>query len=259
MDQEQVPIYEKERIDDLLTQDLRIIQSEEVFSFSLDAVLLARFCSIPQRGRIVDLCTGNGVIPLLLSTRTKAHITGVEIQPRLAEMGQRNVRLNALDERVDIVHGDLREALQQFGQGQFDAVTVNPPYLPVPNGDQNVNEHVAAARHELFCTLEDVIRISSRLVRTGGKVAMVHRPSRLVDIMTLMRQYRLEPKRIRFVHPRAGQEANIVLIEGIRDGRPELRMLPPLVVYKSQHEYSDELMDVYYGHRLTLEHDPDTY
>ncbi|WP_159888053.1 tRNA1(Val) (adenine(37)-N6)-methyltransferase [Paenibacillus puerhi] len=256
---EAVPIFDRERIDDLLTQDLKIIQSDDVFSFSLDAVLLARFCSLPQRGRIMDLCTGNGVIPLLLTTRTKAQITAIEIQDKLAEMARRNVRLNGLENQIDIRHGDLRQALEEVGHGLFDALTVNPPYLPVPNGDQNLNEHFAAARHELFCTLEDVIRVSSRLVRTGGKVAMVHRPSRLVDICFLMRQYRIEPKRIRFVHPRADQEANMVLIEGMRDGKPELRTLPPLIVYKNQTEYSDELADVYFGRRLTLEHDPDTY
>ncbi|WP_141336431.1 tRNA1(Val) (adenine(37)-N6)-methyltransferase [Paenibacillus sp. tmac-D7] len=257
--EQSVPVYERERIDDLLTQDLKIIQSEDVFSFSLDAVLLARFCSVPTRGRMIDLCTGNGVIPLLLTTRTRAHITAVEIQPRLAEMAQRNVKLNRLDAQIDIRQGDLRGAVQEIGHGLFDAVTVNPPYLPVPNGEQNINEHVAAARHELFCTLEDVIRVSSRLVRTGGKVAMVHRPSRLVEICTLMREYRLEPKRIRFVHPRADHEANMVLIEGMRDGKPEIRTLPPLIVYKNQNEYSDELMDVYFGRRLTLDHNPDTY
>ncbi|MEK8133038.1 tRNA1(Val) (adenine(37)-N6)-methyltransferase [Paenibacillus filicis] len=256
---EAVPVHDRERVDDLLTQDLKIIQSDDVFSFSLDAVLLARFCSIPQRGRIMDLCTGNGVIPLLLTTRTKAHITAIEIQDKLADMAQRNVKLNRLDEQIEIRHGDLRQALDQIGHGLFDALTVNPPYLPVVNGDQNSNEHFAAARHELFCTLEDVIRISSRLVRTGGKVAMVHRPSRLVEICALMRQYRIEPKRIRFVHPRADQEANMVLIDGLRDGKPELRTLPPLIVYKNQTEYTDELADVYFGRRLTLDHDPDSY
>ncbi|MGF9917295.1 tRNA1(Val) (adenine(37)-N6)-methyltransferase [Paenibacillus ehimensis] len=249
---EQVPIYERERIDDLLTHDLKIIQSDEVFSFSMDAVLIARFCSVPPRGRIVDLCSGNGVIPLLLTTRTKAHITGVEIQARLADMAQRNVQLNGLEERIHIRHGDLRESPAELGNGAFDLVTVNPPYLPVPNGDQNLNEHVAAARHELFCTLEDVVRVSSRLVRSGGKVAMVHRPSRLVDICCTMRQYRLEPKRIRFVHPRADAEANMVLIEALRDGKPEVRMLPPLIVYKNETEYTDELMEVYYGRRAAL-------
>ncbi|CAG7652002.1 tRNA1(Val) (adenine(37)-N6)-methyltransferase [Paenibacillus solanacearum] len=249
---DKVPVHASERVDDLLTQQLKIIQSEEVFSFSLDAVLLARFCQLPPRGRVADLCTGNGVIPLLLTTRTKAHITCIEIQERLADMAQRNVRLNNLEERITVVHGDLREAYTELGSGAFDVVTVNPPYLPVPNGEQNGNEHVAAARHEVFCTLDDVIRVSSRLVRSGGRVAMVHRPSRLVEIFAAMQAHRLEPKRIRFIHPRADSEANMVLIEALRDGKPEVRLLPPLIVYKNKSEYSDELMEIYYGRREAL-------
>ncbi|WP_248931042.1 tRNA1(Val) (adenine(37)-N6)-methyltransferase [Paenibacillus hamazuiensis] len=247
-----VPIHSSERVDDLLTNDLKIIQSDEVFSFSLDAVLLARFCSVPVRGHIADLCTGNGVIPLLLTTRTKSGITGVEIQDRLADMALRNVQLNGLDEQIRIVHGDIKDAVERLGHGSFDLVTVNPPYLPVPSGEQNVNSHFAAARHEVYCTLEDVVRISSRLVRSGGKVAMVHRPQRLVEIFCTMRQYRLEPKRIRLVHPRLGDEANMVLIEALRDGKPEVRMLPPLIVYNEDNEYCRELMDVYYGRQTTL-------
>ena len=249
---ENVPLLPSERIDDLLTEDLKIIQSDEVFSFSLDAVLLGRFCYVPPKGLIADLCTGNGVIPLLLTTRTKASVIGVEIQERLADMARRNVRINGLDRQIQIVHGDLRHADKELGTGRFDVVTVNPPYLPVPSGEQNINEHVAAARHEVFCTLEDVIRTSSRLVRSGGKVAMVHRPSRLVEIFCVMREYRLEPKRIRYVHPRAGEESNMVLIEASRDGKPELRTLPPLIVYKNKTEYCEELMDIYYGRRAEL-------
>ncbi|WP_028551891.1 tRNA1(Val) (adenine(37)-N6)-methyltransferase [Paenibacillus sp. UNC451MF] len=249
---EKVPLQPSERMDDLLTNDLKIIQSDEVFSFSMDAVLLGRFSYVPPRGRMVDLCTGNGVIPLLLSTRTKASIVGVEIQERLADMADRNVKINDLGNQIQIVQGDLRHIHNQLGSGAFDVVTVNPPYLPVPNGEQNINEHVAAARHEVFCTLEDVVRTSSRLVRSGGRVAMVHRPSRLVEIFCTMRQYKLEPKRIRYVHPRVGEEANMVLIEALRDGKPELRTLPPLIVYKNKTEYCDELMEIYYGKRDAL-------
>jgi tRNA1(Val) A37 N6-methylase TrmN6 len=254
----EVPLHASERIDDLLTNDLKIIQSDEVFSFSLDAVLLGRFCYTPPRGKIMDLCTGNGVIPLLLSTRTKAAIAGIEIQDRLADMADRNVRINGLQDQVQIIHGDLKDACLQFGHGSFDVVTVNPPYLRVQGGEQNTNEHFAAARHEVFCTLEDVVRTSSQLVRAGGRVAMVHRPSRLVEIFCTMRAYKLEPKRIRFVHPRAGEEANMVLIEAHKDGKPELRTLPPLLVYKNKTEYCDELMELYYGKRDELIQSPVT-
>jgi tRNA1(Val) A37 N6-methylase TrmN6 len=240
-------IKKMERIDDLMTHQLKIIQSDEVFSFSLDAVLLARFCTVPLRGKIMDLCTGNAVIPLLISTRTKAIIHAIEIQERLADMAERSVVLNQLQAQIHIKQGDLRQAHESFGYGQFDLVTVNPPYLPVINGVQNANEHFAAARHEIHCNLEEVIAACAKLVRAGCKVAMVHRPSRLVEIMTIMRQYRLEPKRMRFVHPRVDEEANMVLVEAIKDGKPEMRLLPPVIAFKSKDEYSDELMQIFYG------------
>jgi tRNA1(Val) A37 N6-methylase TrmN6 len=236
-----------ERIDDLMTHQLKIIQSDEVFSFSLDAVLLARFCTVPIRGKIMDLCTGNAVIPLLLTTRTKAIIHAIEIQERLADMAERSVVLNQLQAQIHITQGDLKQAHESFGYGQFDLVTVNPPYLPVINGVQNANEHFAAARHEIHCNLEEVIAACAKLIRAGGKVAMVHRPSRLVDIMAIMRQYRLEPKRMRFVHPRVDEEANMVLVEAIKDGKPDMRLLPPVIAFKNKDEYSDELMQIFYG------------
>ncbi|WP_256762248.1 tRNA1(Val) (adenine(37)-N6)-methyltransferase [Cohnella sp. WQ 127256] len=239
-----------ERLDDLLTHNLTIIQSSEVFSFSLDAVLLARFAGVPPRGRVLDLCTGNGVIPLLLTTRTDASIDGIEIQPRLADMARRSVLLNGLNDKINIIENDLREWKPE---GElYDAVTVNPPYLPLQSGDYKENHHQAMARHEIGCKLEDVISACARSVRIGGRVSMVHRPSRLVDIIDLMRRYRLEPKRIRFVHPRRGAEANMVLIEGTRDGKPEVRLLPPLIVYEEDGEYTPELLAVFYGEASEL-------
>lgn len=242
-----------ERLDYLLTNDLKIIQSEQVFSFSIDAVLLARFAAIPPRGRVLDLCTGNGVIPLLLSTRTQATIDAVEIQPRLADMARRSVKLNGLEDRIRIHEGDLRNFEPPAGQpDHYDAITVNPPYMPLTTGEPKGNEHQAMARHEIGCNLEEVIATCSRLLQTGGKMSMVHRPSRLTDIISLLRQYRLEPKRIRMVHPRAGKEANMVLIEATRNGKPELRLLPPLIVYNEGNEYCEELLDIYNGRRTEL-------
>ncbi|MCM3750023.1 tRNA1(Val) (adenine(37)-N6)-methyltransferase [Paenibacillus pasadenensis] len=236
-----------ERLDDLLTHHLHIIQSREVFSFSMDAVLLARFAAVPKRGKIADLCSGNGVIPLLLSTRTQATIDAVEIQPRLADMARRSVELNGLQSRISVVEGDLREKAKQLGYGKYDYVTVNPPYLPPASGDRNDNAHYAAARHELNGTLDEIVQHCSRLLRTGGKAAMVHRPGRLVEIISSMTRWKLEPKRIRFVHPHAGSEANMVLIEATRDARPSVKLLPPLIVYKDGQQYSDEIMQIYYG------------
>lgn len=230
---QEVKLEENERIDDLMTETgLRIIQSREVFSFSLDAVLLTKFATIPKRGRIIDLCTGNGVIPMLLTTRTSAKIDAVEIQPRLADMARRSVEMNNLSEQISIIEADLKIFAKEAGNGIYDAVTVNPPYMAIQEGDQNENEHYAIARHEVHCTLDDVVHACARLVRPGGKVAMVHRPSRFIDIIETMRKYRLEPKRVQFVHPRAQGEANMVLIEAIRDGKPELRLLPPIFVYE---------------------------
>lgn len=242
-----VPIYDQERVDDLLTHDLHIIQSDEVFSFSMDAVLLARFASVPKYGRVLDLCTGNGVVPLLLTTRTEAQIEGIEIQERLADMADRSVRMNGLEDRIKIRLGDLRDLVGETGHGAYDAITVNPPYMPLRAGEIKLNTHQAIARHEIHCSLEEVIQASMRLLRNGGKVTMVHKPQRLGEIISLLRQYRLEPKLIRFVHPRKHMEANIVLIEALRDGKPDMRILPPLIVYQEDGQYCPEIMDIYYG------------
>ncbi|MGZ9587073.1 tRNA1(Val) (adenine(37)-N6)-methyltransferase [Paenibacillus marinisediminis] len=251
-------VLPSERVDDLLTHDLRIIQSDEVFSFSMDAVLLARFAAIPQRGRILDLCSGNGVIPLLLSTRTKARIDGVEIQPRLADMARRSVKLNGLEEQIRIMEGDLKSYQPPEDESPYyEAITVNPPYMALTTGMVKENEHIAMARHEIGCNLEDVISACSRLLQPGGKISMVHRPTRLTDILTLLRQYRLEPKRVRMVHPRLGKEANMVLVEGAKDGKPDLRLLPPLIVYNEGKQYCEELMDIYYGSKTELRNEDD--
>ncbi len=249
-----VPLYDTERIDDLLTHDLKIIQSHEVFCFSMDAVLLARFASVPKRGRVLDLCTGNGAIPLIMSTRSQAaQFDGIEIQPRLHDMAQRNVQLNDLQARIAMHLGDVKEAVTHFGYGVFDLITCNPPYMSPGSGRKNISEHFAIARHEIMLNLEDVLRVSSQLAKNGGKIALVHRASRLIDIVTLMRTYGIEPKRLRFVHPRRDAEPNMVLIEGIRNGKPELRIQPPLIVYEQGEEYCEELYEIYYGRRDALE------
>ncbi|WP_026693237.1 tRNA1(Val) (adenine(37)-N6)-methyltransferase [Peribacillus kribbensis] len=237
-----------ERLDYLLAEELRIIQSPTVFSFSLDAVLLARFIRIPKRGSMVDLCSGNGVIPLLLSTRTNGEITGIEIQDRLYDMAIRSIEYNSLSDKLKMIHGDIREIPKEIGFSKYDAVTCNPPYFPTPSQEEiNENEHLAIARHEIMCTLEDAVRVSSQLLKQGGKAAFVHRPGRLLDLVTLMRKYRLEPKRLRFVYPKEGKEANTILVEGIKDGNPDLKILPPLYVYGQDHQYTSEIREILYG------------
>lgn len=242
-------LKDDERLDYLLAENLRIIQSPSVFSFSLDAVLLSRFVNIPKsRGAIVDLCSGNGVIPLFLSARTKAKIIGVELQPRLYDMATRSVAYNNLQEQINMVLGDVKDAPATLGIEKYDAVTCNPPYfLAHELSEKNVNEHYAIARHEIHLTLEQAIQSASRLLKQGGKAAFVHRPGRLLDIVTLMRDNRLEPKRIQFVYPKKGKEANTLLIEGIKDGKPDLKILPPLYVYNEHNEYTAEVSELLYG------------
>jgi tRNA1(Val) A37 N6-methylase TrmN6 len=244
-----INLKDDERLDYLLAENLRIIQSPSVFAFSLDAVLLARFVYVPiQKGNIIDLCSGNGVIPLFLSTRTKGNITGVEIQERLFDMAQRSIEFNGLQDRLKMIHGDIKEMPKQLGHGKFDVITCNPPYFITPKKEEiNLNEHLAIARHEIHCTLEDAVKVSSQLVKQGGKVAFVHRPGRFIDLITLMRMYRLEPKRIQFIYPKAGKEANTVLVEAIKDGNPDLKILPPLIVYNENDEYTPELREILYG------------
>ncbi len=244
-----VQLHNDERLDDLLASGLKIIQSPSVFAFSLDAVLLAHFTYIKiQKGITIDLCSGNGVIPLLLSKRTHGEIIGVEIQERLHNMAERSIVYNELSEQIQMVHGDLRKIISQIGLNKADVVTCNPPYFEtITEEERNKNEHFAIARHEIYCTLEDVLFVGSQLLKQGGKFSLVHRPSRLLDIVTLMRKYRLEPKRLRFVYPKANKEANIILIEGIKDGRTALKVLPPLVVYNEEDEYTNEMSDILYG------------
>ncbi|WP_215145826.1 tRNA1(Val) (adenine(37)-N6)-methyltransferase [Exiguobacterium qingdaonense] len=238
-----VTFKDGERLDDLLGRPGKIIQSDDVFSFSLDAVLLAEFVWVPiQKGKLVDLCAGTGAIPLFLSYRTKGTIMGVEIQSKLVDMANRSMAVNRLEERIQIVEGDVKTAAAQLGHAQYDVVTCNPPYfLANDTSLRNQNEHHTIARHEVLCTLEDCMKAAGQLVKPGGKVAFVHRPERLLDILTLMRAYRIEPKRMQLVYPKVGREANTLLIEGSKDGKAGLKILPPFVVYEEDDTYTEAM------------------
>lgn len=245
-----VQLFEDERLDFLtIKEEMKIIQSPSVFSYSLDAVLLAHFTYVPiKRGNILDLCSGNGIIPLLLSARTNAKIIGVEIQSRLADMALRSVNLNELTEQISIIEGDLKDMKTKLKQSSFDVVTCNPPYFLTPaKTEHNKNDYLTIARHEVKCTLDDVVKACKLYVRPGGKVAMVHRPGRLVDILTLFRAYNIEPKRLQFVYPKKGREANMILIEGIRDGKADLHLLPPLYIYQDDDSYTEEAENILHG------------
>lgn len=242
-------IHPYERLDDLQTKNnLILIQNPDWFCFGVDAVLLADFASktIKKDAMVLDLCTGNGIVPLLLSEKSKAdHITGLEIQECVAEMANRSVVLNNLQEKVDILCGDLKNSIEIFGNESFDNISCNPPYKEGHGGLKNTTDTVTIARHEICCTLEDIISVSAKCLKPYGKLCMIHRPERLADIICLMRSFRLEPKRLRFVHPSPSKTANIVLIEGAKYGNPKLFLEPPLYVYDENGQYSREINDIY--------------
>ncbi len=241
-----VPLKENERVDDLQRNHYKIIQDPGRFCFGMDAVLLSGFAHAREGDVVLDLGTGTGIIPILMEAKTKAyHFTGLEIQAESADMARRSVALNHLEEKIKIVTGDIKEAERLFGAASFDVVTCNPPYMTKHHGLANPDSPKAIARHELLCTLEDVIYQSSRLLRPGGNFFMVHRPFRLADIIVLLRQYRLEPKRMKLVHPFADKEPNMVLIEANRGGRARMTVEKPLIVYKEQGVYTDEIYDIY--------------
>lgn len=241
-----------ERIDDLQRSGYGIIQKEGAFRFGMDAVLLSGFADVRKGETAVDLGTGTGIIPILLEAKTPGRkFYGVEIQPEMADMAGRSVLLNGLEEKVTIVQGDIKmllkgtELLPAELFGRTDAVTSNPPYMKSEHGLRNPDDALAIARHEVACTLEDICKAASRLLRCGGRFYMVHRPQRLPEIITAMKEVRLEPKRLKLVHPFADKEANMVLIEAVRDGRPECKVEKPLIVYREPGVYTDEIYDVY--------------
>ena len=241
-----ISLKENERIDDLQRNNYKIIQDPDRFCFGMDAVLLSGFARAKEGDQVLDLGTGTGIIPILLAAKTMAaHITGLEIQPDSADMASRSVKLNELEEKVEIITGDIKEAVSLFGAASFDVVTCNPPYMTEHHGLTNPEAPKAIARHELLCTLEDVISQSSRLLRPGGNFYMVHRPFRLADIIVLLRQYRLEPKRMKLVHPFVDKEPNMVLLEASRGGKARITVEKPLIVYKEPGVYTDEIYDIY--------------
>ena len=237
---------EDERIDDLQRNGYRIIQKKKGFCFGMDAVLLSGFAQVKEGEVAVDLGTGTGIIPILLEAKTNGkHFTGLEIQEEVAEMAGRSVRLNQLEDRVDIVRGDIKEASRLFGKASFDVVTSNPPYMNDNHGLKNPELPKAIARHEVFCTLDDVCREASLLLKSGGRFYMVHRPHRLAEIITALKTYKLEPKRMKLVHPFVDKEANMVLIEAVRGGRSMMKVEAPIIVYREPGVYTQEIYDVY--------------
>ena len=241
-----INLKENERIDDLQRNGYQIIQDSKRFCFGMDAVLLSGFARAKEGDMVLDMCTGTGIVPILMEAKTKAlHFTGLEIQEDSADMARRSVLLNHLEEKIDIVTGDVKEADTLFKAASFDVITCNPPYMTGQHGLQNKDEAKTIARHEVLCTLEDVVEAAARLLKPGGNFYMVHRPFRLAEIMVMLSKYKLEPKRMQLVYPYVDKEPNMVLIEANRGGKPRLSVEKPLIVYKEPGVYMPEIYDVY--------------
>ena len=222
---------------------MRVVQDDTMFKFSLDSVLLPNFVTLNKKTKkILDIGTGNAPIPLILSRLTNAKITGIEIQKEVCEMAKESVSINNLDNQINIINADIREYYKEFHDEKFDVITCNPPFFKVSNQSHlNTSLYKTIARHEVSLNLEDLIKISRSLLKTNGTLAIVHRPERLLDILTLMRENNIEPKRIQFVYPKKGAEANILLIEGSLNGKPSLKIEPPIYVYDKMGKYSKEI------------------
>ena len=239
-------LHPGERFDDLNRNGYSIIQNPQKFCFGMDAVLLSGFCEVKEKERVLDLGTGTGIIPILLEAKTKGkEFIGLEIQEESADMARRSVSYNHLEERVSIVTGDIKEASKIFGGSSFDVITTNPPYMIGQHGLKNASEAKTIARHEVLCTLDDIMRESAKLLKPKGRFYMVHRPFRLAEIMVTMKKYNIEPKRMQLVYPFVDKEPNMVLIEGLRDGNPRMTVEKPLIVYKEQNIYTDEIISIY--------------
>lgn len=241
-----INLLEGERIDDLERDGYKIIQNSKKFCFGMDAVLLSGFANVKKDEVVLDLGTGTGVIPILLEAKTEGkHFSALEIQDESADMARRSVELNCLQDKIEIVNGDIKEASKIFGRASFDVVTTNPPYMNDNHGLKNPDIPKAIARHEVLCSLEDVVREASYVLKERGRFYMVHRPHRMVEIINIMTKYKLEPKRIRMVHPYADKEANMILIEGLKGGNGFLKVEKPLIVYKDVNVYTEDILKTY--------------
>lgn len=239
-------LKENERLDELQRNGYRIIQSPEKFCFGMDAVLLSGFATAKTGDKVLDLGTGTGIIPILMEAKTQAaHLTGLEIQEESADMARRSVKLNRLEEKINIVTGDIKGADALFAAASFDVVTCNPPYMIGQHGLVNPQGPKAIARHEILCAFRDVAVQTARLLRPGGHFYLVHRPFRLAEIMTVLSEYKLEPKRMRLVYPFVDREPNMVLLEAVRGGNSRMSVEKPLIIYREPGIYMPEIYDLY--------------
>lgn len=243
-----IEIKHDESVDDLILSGLKIIQKKTGFRFAIDAVLLAHFASLKRDDKVIDLGTGTGIIPLLLSTRYKdLDITAIDIQREVIEMASRSIELNNLD-NIKVISGDFRE-LDSSYNNKFSLVISNPPYLPLEQGKISPKENIALSRHELKCNLEQLVSTAKRLLKNGGRFSLVHRSERLAELITELRDKNIEPKRMRLVYPQLDKPSNLVLLEGIKGAKPGVKVEEPLAVYDSQGNYTKEVLKFY--HALT--------
>jgi len=241
-----VEIKANERVDELGRNGYRIIQNPDRFCFGMDAVLLSDFAKVKEGDKVLDFCTGTGIVPILMEAKTKAaHFTALEIQEDSAEMARRSVFLNHLEEKIEIITGDVKEADRIFEAASFHAVTCNPPYMIGQHGLVNPDSPKAIARHEILCTLDDIVKQTARVLVPGGNFYLVHRPFRLVEIMTTLTKYKLEPKRMLLVYPYVDKEPNMVLIQATKGGKSRITVEKPLIVYEKPGIYTKDILEIY--------------
>lgn len=241
-------IKQKERIDDLEYKGLKIIQNTEGFCFGIDAVLLSDFAKdIRNKSKVLDLGTGTGILSILLSAKTNLEkIIGVEIQKEVANMAKRSVELNKLEKEIEILNEDIKELENKYEKNTFDAIVTNPPYKKINTGKINKKENKYISRHEITAKLEDFIKISFNLLKDNGNFYMVHRPERLAEIIYLLKKYKLEPKRMRFVHSTNNQEPKLVLIKAVKNAKEFLKIEKPLIIYEEKGKYTQEILEIYH-------------
>lgn len=239
---------EKEIINDLVYFDnLKVVQNKDYFNFSLDSVILPDFVNItPNTKRIIDLCTGNAPIPLILSTKTSSKIYCVELQKEIYELAKKSIKLNKLEDRIEIINCDANEVIDMYETDTFDLITCNPPYFKYDEGSIiNDNKIKTLARHEVTFKLNDLFKISKKLLKNGGSVCLVHRTDRLIEIIECMKKNNIEPKRIRFIYPKINSESNLVLVDGHKNGKTGLKILSPLYVHNEDGSYTDEVLKIF--------------
>ena len=240
-------LLENERIDDLEFNNLKIIQNTTGFCFGIDSVLLSDYAKNLKAGsKVIDIGTGTGIIGILLCSKSKlSHVTGIEIQDDVAQMAKRSIKLNQLEDKFDVLNINVKDVFEYIEPNTIDCIVTNPPYMKLNSGAQNIEKKKLISRHEVECNLEDIIKISYKLLKSKAEFYMVHRAERIVDIMYCLRKYRLEPKQIRFVHSRQSVSPNLVLIKCVKDGGNTLKIDKPLVIYNDDGTYTDEIYKIY--------------